>query len=903
LTKQQISDLYTVTEAKAQYSKAYFDHVALDTQVMSRQLTNLLDKYPTNTFPSNHELASYSNDPYNTYSYPFSPSTDVSGYFAPGDANCQASSKCSVYHNAATTRLTSLVDVQWKSVFHSRSSISFVQFGMESNGFSRTYPYAWTSYGEPTQCYISYLEPEMCLYSYQNTQCSEGNSAPYPAYDPRCRSWYGVGSQGETSPLLTYFQEPRKASNGQFVVTAVTPLRSQNSASGTKLGVFNVNAKATDLSDSVNSFKILHSGYVYLLNAQNISTIILHPRASSTCTTLLCCEKGFSAEEYSQFLSIVSSLSSTTAQDTIYSKGGRNWLLVNSGFQSDTIDYLVLATVPMSEILQPSRDVDDTIDSTVAVIIAVSVIIFCIFLVFIVYCIVLLIRAIQSPINHLIGLCQKIISNDLTMAMITEEIQCRDMKILLDTFRNIVIVLRFGNEAYISGDIRKALVVYSEALRLYESISNEKGISSCHNNLGGIYLTMKDFPNSEQHYLKSISLATEQLEKLTQLVEKSPSDELKGQLASTAQTLSDRQANLSLLLIEQQKYPEAYGLLESCLENDMKRGYINGCVNKQGYLGFLYLRQKEVKSAEQQFLNSLIFLDNTHNQSKLLSEKWTEEELEVSKQIALFNYGKLYEEKKDLVLAIHYYVMSVQFPAKMHPMTTIKALSRLTGIYLAHYPSTPSSSEDLRKLEAICETHKISYKNQGGSVKKRLAIALDYSGSMSGVKIRSAVENILSLFEDQIQAQDSILLLHFNTSVVVDLPFTLKEGNEEWIRRTILSLVHPNSGTALYDAMEQCVNYINVGATTQDWMVVLTDGEDTGSRVSKEKICNSISQGHYGVILIGVGNDVNHIELEKLVQASPKGYYVKAAGDKDGITRAFGQVRNLMQENVVFEDI
>jgi hypothetical protein len=48
---------------------------------------------------------------------------------------------------------------------------------------------------------------------------------------------------------------------------------------------------------------------------------------------------------------------------------------------------------------------------------------------------------------------------------------------------------------------------------------------------------------------------------------------------------------------------------------------------------------------------------------------------------------------------------------------------------------------------------------------------------------------------------------------------------------------------------------------------------------------------------------VNHSELEKIALSSPRGFYVKASGDKEGITRAFGEVRNLMQENIVFEDI
>jgi tetratricopeptide (TPR) repeat protein len=510
----------------------------------------------------------------------------------------------------------------------------------------------------------------------------------------------------------------------------------------------------------------------------------------------------------------------------------------------------------MSDILESSRTVDNSIDTTVAVIIAISVIIIVLFLSFIVWCILLLIHAIQSPIHHLTAVCQNIISNQLTMTSLPEEIQCRDMKILLDTFKNIVIVLRFGNEAYISGNIRKALQVYTEALSLYETLSNEKGMSACLNNLGGIYLTMKDFTQSEVHYQRSISMASQQLSKLGEVFEKNPSDDLKAQMTSLSQTLSDRQANYALLLIEEEKYAEAYSLLESCLEDDLKRGYINGCVNKQGYLGFLYLRQNEMKSAEKQFLNSLLFLDNHQNQSKLLSGAWTMEEIEVSKQIALFNYGKLSEDKRDVTAAIHYYVMSLEYPAKMHLMTTIKTLSRLYSIYAggnsfdSSYLSSSSSSLSvaLKKFEKICEDLSLSIANKShSSVVKRIAIALDYSGSMSGMKIRSATENILSLFDEQIQPQDQLMLLHFNSRIIIDVrPFTLKEGHEDQIRAIIRSLNQPSNGTALYDAMNECIRCMTLNhpgtapvAPGNDWIVVLTDGEDTGSMMSKDAIQRS----------------------------------------------------------------
>jgi hypothetical protein len=104
-----------------------------------------------------------------------------------------------------------------------------------------------------------------------------------------------AGSPAGASPLLTSFQEPKKAAKGKIVLTAVSPLRSQNSVTEAKLGVLNLNILANDLSDSAKSFKILDSGSISLLNALNLSAVILHPEQQPhcTCSTLLCCEKGF----------------------------------------------------------------------------------------------------------------------------------------------------------------------------------------------------------------------------------------------------------------------------------------------------------------------------------------------------------------------------------------------------------------------------------------------------------------------------------------------------------------------------------------------------------------------------------------------------------------------------------
>lgn len=67
----------------------------------------------------------------------------------------------------------------------------------------------------------------------------------------------------------------------------------------------------------------------------------------------------------------------------------------------------------------------------------------------------------------------------------------------------------------------------------------------------------------------------------------SPQDTLR----RAQKTLSDRRGNLALLYIAQERYPEAFQLLESCMQDDKQHGYIRGCVVKQGNMGHLFMKQ------------------------------------------------------------------------------------------------------------------------------------------------------------------------------------------------------------------------------------------------------------------------------------------------------------------------
>ena len=69
---------------------------------------------------------------------------------------------------------------------------------------------------------------------------------------------------------------------------------------------------------------------------------------------------------------------------------------------------------------------------------------------------------------------------------------------------------------------------------------------------------------------------------------------------------------------------------------------------------------------------------------------------------------------------------------------------------------------------------------------------------MSGSKIKAAIENIQTIFKYNINDQDSVLLITFNSSVETKIPITRKGGNEKLISSTIASLVRPNGGTGFF---------------------------------------------------------------------------------------------------------
>ena len=218
--------------------------------------------------------------------------------------------------------------------------------------------------------------------------------------------------------------------------TAYIPLRKN----GKFAGVLISNYLAARLSTVINSNTILQSGYCYLIES-NSSTLISHPKITSSCRDISCVE-GFSSSEYADFQKHVLNpvrLSGRLPDSSVnFMKQGRQWRIIASKVEFENIHYTVFATVPTSEVEKTSTDTTDAINRTVDVMIYVfSACILSLLLVLVLYS-WLMISLIVNPINDLRAAFTLIRSDDLSSEVPTKA-SSRDLKILLGAFGQVMI--------------------------------------------------------------------------------------------------------------------------------------------------------------------------------------------------------------------------------------------------------------------------------------------------------------------------------------------------------------------------------------------------------------------------------------------------------------------------------
>ena len=132
-----------------------------------------------------------------------------------------------------------------------------------------------------------------------------------------------------------------------------------------------------------------------------------------------------------------------------------------------------------------------------------------------------------------------------------------------------------------------------------------------------------------------------------------------------------------------------------------------------------------------------------------------------------------------------------------------------------------------------------------------LGILLDTSGSMAGQKMEEAQNALDHLLYDLLDKDDEVFLYRFS-----DYP-TLLQGwtaDRALISRA-LGRITPNGGTALYDAVSEAIPLMARGRNQKKALLVVSDGNDTSSRMGLNELKQRIHESETLVYAIGIDGE------------------------------------------------
>jgi Ca-activated chloride channel homolog len=129
-----------------------------------------------------------------------------------------------------------------------------------------------------------------------------------------------------------------------------------------------------------------------------------------------------------------------------------------------------------------------------------------------------------------------------------------------------------------------------------------------------------------------------------------------------------------------------------------------------------------------------------------------------------------------------------------------------------------------------------------------LGMVVDTSGSMQGEKWAAAVNTIDRFFRLMSDELDEFFLYRFSANADLVADWT---GDRDRLA-TAMRRIHPNGGTAMYDAAAEAVPMAQSGQNRKKAVLIISDGNDTSSRVGVSEVKQLVRETEVLVYAVGI---------------------------------------------------
>jgi len=740
-------------------------------------------------------------------------------------------------------------------------------------------------------------------------QDEDGNPVPPSEdYDPNQEDWYTNVATIAPSNDNVIFTAPYVDPSVGLVISMGRPVRFDN---GSLIGVVSADVTMATVLDNVLNLDVSTNGYAFLLDTTG--AVVAHKDQNPDDELALIETLEFGTTGSSEATAFRNLLNTKVLVDNSglleYQKNDQTWHL--SFVNMPNTDYVLLVVVPDSDVIAPATEILNLVATRTLILTGVLAGILAA-----VGAVVSVVssrrgEAVVEPIREMTRLVNKMAKQDFTRGVTTAGAMYEEVGTTVDALLSFQEACRFGNQAFIRGDLRRALANYQNLLEISRRLQIEAGEQTMLLNIGNVFRQRGDTADAMDYYNESLAISKRLLEK----AKEDGADE-KDAMMRVASTYH----NMALIDMDRGNADKALSLLEDAEAIDLiiKNSY--GLARRYDAMGLVLMRDGRYSQA----------------QSKFDEAKKTAKSIGYDRSLAYIHYheGELYQVQGQWRKAEDEYNDAIKFGQETDEMwLVVFAMQKLADVL----DQLNKPSHDVRRNSEKLK-RSIRYK-------KSVTFVIDYSGSMQAQqRIRAAVNGAKEILHSQVNPQDAVSIIIFNSSYREILPLTIKgerPDDESPIMKALDSLKYPNYATAFYDALGRALEELNkIESSEHRWVIALTDGQDNSSdtysldalegiftekdRIKRKRpltIEGFIRDNHLDVnlIVIGVGQELTSPVdtkkrlrspttgrkmtteelLESICDSIPQGQYLSVVDSADvrlDIEKAFEKIGVLMAQ-------
>jgi len=681
-------------------------------------------------------------------------------------------------------------------------------------------------------------------------------------YDPRLRSWY-INAKSANGELV--WSDPYIDASGRGLMISCS--KAVFTETNKLIGVVAADLTIEVINQNILAVTIGKTGYAFLIDSD--AKVVAHKGLEDKGTDVHITELEGTDPSFEQVIN-----------DMI--RGGSDVIVVEfpqgdkycSYSPINNIGYSIGIVVPVEEITEPIDDAKEEINTESSAAVMNFILIIIVFLVIVIITGIFLSLKLVQPIKQLTTVAEHITHGNFHTKI---NVNTRDeISVLAESFKNLLVTLRLGNRSYYKGDLKRALENYKEALALFETTDNQKGIGMCYNNIGNIYRTWGEYALAKDYFNKAIKI---------------------GKQTNDMDGLASRLNNMGILLKAQGNNRTAFNYYKSALDIDNKLNDHKSISMRLNNIGLTYL-DSDINQAISYFERALS-----------IDEKYQHKR---GKGNTLNNLGQGYLRKRNYRKALDHLEKALVIGEKLgDPKIMITSLKLIAQ----YHRELGNTKLERTSIEAANEVKLF------GKPPKTVIFVVDKSGSMDTKRINAVRAGAVALFKRNIYDKDKVGIIEFDDYPnVVSKPIKVS-GNRERIKNMILNITPdpPFGLTAFYDSMGKAVKLLSkTSVNDRHWIVALTDGEDNKSvdfaprnqksfgLLIKQGIRDYMTEHALDatVVVLGAGREVRKVEKDLQYLCKDGGYYIKVSLDKDvhkSITEAFKDVEHLFAEQEEME--